>query len=367
MKKICTGALGALVAVAVLAAPAYAGPTVTVRVEGESATLLERTAVTLPDTPPPVSGCDKWTVAAAIDEATHGNWDRQSFTSTILGESHTFTHNDYWAEWLDGGSGYRSGNGICNDVMKNGDEALMLADISSATFAPTRFPLDLEGVPAAIEAGKPVTVTVVAYVTPDGAPGSGTRTPVEGATVTGGGARAVTGADGTAVLSFAQPGAFVVKASRPGNVVSAGERVTVSAAPVLPPPCRTSGTDGLCGTRDAEAPIASFARLADGQVFRHKHGPRKLAGSVTPDPSGLLSVRLSIVRKRGGRCWAFDGATERFKRHRCGGSRSFRIGDRADWSYLLPRRLGKGRYAIRAAAIDKAGNDSSTTVEIRVR
>jgi hypothetical protein len=363
MKKICLGAVAALVA----AAPAYAGPTVTVRVEGESATLLERTAVTLPDTPPPVSGCDKWTVAAAIEEATHGNWDRQQFTSTILGESHTFTQNDYWAEWLDGGSGYRSGSGVCNDVMKDGDEALMLADISSPTFAPTRFPLDLEGVPAAIQAGNPVTVTVVAYVTPDGAPGSGTRTPVEGATVSGGGATAVSGADGTAVLMFPQPGAFVVKASKSGSVVSGGERVTVSAAPVPAAPCQTSGSDGLCGTKDSEAPVASFARLRNGQVFKHGRGPRKLAGSVTADPSGLRSVRLSIVRKRHGRCWAFDGETERFERHRCGGWRSFRIGDRAEWSYLLPRRLGTGRYSIRAAAIDKAGNDSSARVRIRVR
>ena len=144
--------------------------------------------------------------------------------------------------------------------------------------------------------------------------------------------------------------------------------------------CVTSGSDGNCGTQlppsavlgtekpdDKTAPVASFSRLADGKVFKRGRGPRKLEGSVTPDPSGLLSVRLSILRKADGRCWAFDGASERFKRHRCGGWRSFRIGDRADWSYLLPKRLGKGRYTIRAAAIDKAGNDSATQVEIRVR
>ena len=53
----------------------------------------------------------------------------------------------------------------------------------------------------------------------------------------------------------------------------------------------------------------------------------------------------------------FDGGSERFERHRCGGSRSFRIGDRADWSYLLPKRLPKGRYTIRVVAIDNAGNE----------
>ena len=34
----------------------------------------------------------------------------------------------------------------------------------------------------------------------------------------------------------------------------------------------------------------------------------------------------------------------------------FAIGDKADWSYLLPARLGKGRYVLDAIAIDGAGN-----------
>jgi hypothetical protein len=212
-----------------------------------------------------------------------------------------------------------------------------------------------------------VTVKVVQYSPPVYPATQTTSAPAAGATVSGVGASAVTGAGGAAVLRFPRPGAFVVKASKPGSVVSAGERVTVSAAPVVAPPCHTSGTDGLCGTKDSEAPVASFARLKNGKVFKRKRAPRKIEGSVTPDPSGLLSVRLSIVRKRGDRCSAFDGATERYRRHRCRGSRSFRIGDRAEWSYLLPKRLGKGRYTIRAVAIDKAGNDASTRVVIRVR
>jgi hypothetical protein len=45
----------------------------------------------------------------------------------------------------------------------------------------------------------------------------------------------------------------------------------------------------------------------------------------------------------------------------------FRIGDRPDWSYLLPRRLGRGRYTLRVAAIDRAGNRAETHVVVRVR
>ena len=101
MRKIAAGALAALLATAVLASEAEAGPPVTVRVEGDAATLLERTPVTLPDTDSAICGTGKrWTVADAIDVATHGDWDRMPFTSTILGESHTFTEIDFWGLWF---------------------------------------------------------------------------------------------------------------------------------------------------------------------------------------------------------------------------------------------------------------------------
>jgi hypothetical protein len=41
---------------------------------------------------------------------------------------------------------------------------------------------------------------------------------------------------------------------------------------------------------------------------------------------------------------------------RCGHGSFLRIGDRADWSYLLPKRLGRGRYVLEAKAIDGAFN-----------
>jgi hypothetical protein len=144
--------------------------------------------------------------------------------------------------------------------------------------------------------------------------------------------------------------------------------------------CVTSGGDGNCGTTvpagvplgtevagDRTAPLASFARLRHGKVYKRKRAPRKIAGRVTPDPSGLKEVRLSIKRRVDGRCWRYHGVQERFKRRPCDGWRSVAIGDRAEWSYLLPKRLGKGRYALRAVAVDKAGNDSVTRVVIRVR
>ena len=41
---------------------------------------------------------------------------------------------------------------------------------------------------------------------------------------------------------------------------------------------------------------------------------------------------------------------------RCGRGSFLRIGDRADWSYLLPKRLGRGRYVLEVKAIDGAFN-----------
>ena len=357
MKRFVPGALAGLAAAMLLAAPALAGPTVTVRVEGQSATLLERTQVTLPDTDSPLCGAGKkWTVADALDLATAGNWDRHTATTvdTIMGETHSFADSDYWALWNGSGGMYRySLLGVCDQVMSAGDEALFLVDRSPPPdFASTSFPLALRGLPSVVQTGTPVAASVVSFAL------DGAATPVADATVSGGGATATTAADGTAVLTFMQPGPVVVKASKSGRVISAGERVTVSASPVPPaaPPAA-----------DKSAPTATLSGLKNGKVFSRRRAPRTLRGTVSADPSGIKSVRLSIVRKRGKRCWAFDGESERFKPHRCGGSRSFRIGDRAEWSYLLPNRLPVGRYTIRVAAIDNAGNASATETEIRVK
>ena len=230
MRKIV---VAALVVSGLLAAPAHAGPTVTVRVEGQNATLLERTRVTLPDVNSTIPGCEttRWTAADAIDIATNRNWDRDDFAQTILGETHEFMDNsDFWAFWHGTSGTYRfSQTGICQTVMNEGEEVLMLVDRTPPpTFASTSFPLALRGVPAAVQVGTPVTVSVVTFAT------DGTASPVAGATVAGGGATAVTGANGSAVLRFPRPGSFTVKARKAGSVPSAGEPVRVSTTPVPP-------------------------------------------------------------------------------------------------------------------------------------
>jgi hypothetical protein len=369
MKKISTGALAALVAAALLAAPAHAA-NVTVRVEGTTQTLVPRTPTTTTTTPAGKDGknCSGTSALGALDVATAGDWAGTYFDSfsswfveTIKGETHASTDGGYWALWI---NNVHSDLGLCGAETQEGDDVVVVPDNAGPL-------LELAGLPATVARGQAVSVEVTEYgfTTNDDFSTTTTARPADGATVSYGGATATTAGDGTAQLTFAGGGPVTVQATQPGHVRSVAALT-----------CVTSGSDGNCGTQlptntvlgtetpdDKTAPLASFSRLADGKVFKRGRGPRKLEGSVTPDPSGLRSVRLSILRNADGKCWTFDGASERFERHRCGGRSSFRIGDRADWSYLLPRRLGKGRYTIRAAAIDKAGNDSVTQVEIRVR
>jgi hypothetical protein len=108
-------------------------------------------------------------------------------------------------------------------------------------------------------------------------------------------------------------------------------------------------------TPDRTAPTAALKGLKDKQVFKRR-GPRELKGSFGADPSGIKTVKLRLAKRAGGKCSYFSGKLERFRRTGCGSEKYFAIGDRADWSYLLPSRLGKGRYTLDAIAIDGAGN-----------
>jgi hypothetical protein len=330
-----------------LSAPAYAAPTVTVRVEGANATLLERTSVTLGSGNG--SPCEADTAGAALDAATKGNWDRQEFVSTILGETHKFDNNDYWAEWVDKGQGYKRGAGLCADHLAEGDEVLLLVDLSPPpTFAPTVFPLDLEAPSTVVNNPGPVPVTVVEYTSATGNTGEGERTPVAGATITGGDVPVVTDAAGHAdVPVTASAGGVRLRATKPGAAPSATETVSFVFKGVPQVPMQPVATP------DRSAPIAKLVGLTDRQTF--KTGPRELKGSFA-DVSGIKSVKLRLAKRAGGKCSYFSGKLEKFRHTKCGTEKYFAIGDRADWTYLLPAKLGKGRYVLDAIAIDGAGN-----------
>lgn len=348
-------------------AAALAGPTVTVRIEGQGTTLVEEKAVTLDDAPVPGTGCPGASAGGAIEKATGGNWDRSAFVSTILGESHTYAASDYWAFWLN--EAY-SQTGLCDTILAEGARVLMFVQVDDANFSGTLGALRLTGVPATVAPGAPFTATVSRYTT-DGTTTFG-PTPLAGATFTG--ASATTGGDGTATITLTDRGPHTIKAAKgPERTQAASVCVTDGAdgfcgttkpgdpapTPTTPSaPCITTGDDGLCGTTDTRAPGGSIGSVKEQQRFAKGKGPRTLAGEAT-DAQGIRKVRLRLTRSDRGRCTTFDGRRERFvAMQRCGAARGtwFAAGTRGEWSYLLPARLPRGRYVLDVEATDGSGN-----------
>lgn len=266
--------------------------------------------------------------------------------------------NRFLAEYK---NGQFASTGGCSDPVADGDSALYAYGDGSETL------LGLTGPSGTVRPGATVTLTVNDL----GAPG----TKVAGASV-GGGTSAV---DGTVTVGPLAAGPTTFKATKAGTIRS--NTVTVCATdgadgfcgtttpgtspptpPAPGPTCISTGRDGLCGSVDTTAPIAVIKGLREQAMFRRGNGPKTLAGTVPADPAGLKEVRMRITRRVGPKCSYYDGELERLvstKTCGVGGGTYFSIGDRADWSYLLPFVLPRGRYVVDVQTVDKAGNTST--------
>ena len=366
-----------------------AGPAdITVRVEGSADTLLPRSAVHTTTTPVVKDGdnahsCTGTSVAGGLEAATAGNWsgtwnDAYGYSvETILGESHTFSSDHYWGEFVNGAPG----NGACADELSAGDEVLFAPEPTDFAAAPDN-PMYLQ-VPATAQRGAGFNVTVTEKVTTfDSAPPFASHTttkPVQGAAVGG----STTDATGVAAISVAASGPAALRATHQGNIRTATETVCVhdgddgtcgttrpGETPSPVPSCIHSGDDGRCGTPDHKATYGFIKSIREHQRFRKGHGPRELKGTSDPDPSGLKDVRLRLTRNDGGSCSTFSGAKLRFARmNRCGARRGawFSVGSKSDWSYLLPKALGRGRYVLDVRTVDGAGNADTQLARTRNR
>ena len=358
------------------AAPAFAGPTVGVRVIGESSTLLPLTDVTL-EAPEPVSGCPADSATAAINLAVNGNWDhgdeeasKGDFTETILGETHAFTkESDTWAVWINN----KWAGGICEDLLGEGDEVLLIADHEPAPYSPTVLPLVVTEIPSVVVAGVPFSVKVDKIHTRAGTfpeLGEGSPEPEAGVTVSGGGASAETNGSGIAELTLTQPGTYSLAAQKAGDAPSApvGVRVCTSGEPG----CALTSSPGASSTasggvsafstssiyRGPYAVVAKTAGLIDGHVYPREHAPRLFAGRVLAHTS-VASVSVKLRRDYRGRCSTYDGISEEFVPARCGHGSYFKVSTEPSFSYLLPAALAPGRYVLDIEATDAAGNHTS--------
>jgi hypothetical protein len=336
---LCAGLIAGLI----VASPALAAPaTVTVRVEGAASTLVDSARVTTTAAPVSKAGhdCSGTSAGGALDRATAGNWEAGYFdgighyVTSILGEAPSGT--GFWSLWI---NHKLSDLGACAAEMQEGDEVLFVPstcddfDAQNNVCRDQVLPLGLTA-PATATVGSTAQVTVVRYDQ------KGATAPVAGASVGG----ATTDAAGHATVSFPAAGKVALKASKPGFARSESEVVDVTTVQV---PANIPFVDRT-------PPTASLTGLKDHAVL--SRGPRELKGSFGADPSGIRVVKLRLTKRLGKRCWYFSGRKERFVGTHCGRGAYFAIGDRADWSYLLPSRLTRGRYVLDAIAIDAAGN-----------
>jgi hypothetical protein len=379
MKQKILGLLvGGLALVGAFAGPASAA-NVTVEVEGLQQA-LPPTAVTTPASlnKDGTNSCDGNTAIGALDVAVGGNWSgAYSYGSysveTLLGESHAFGSGAYWTFYVNGSY---ANAGACGVHVNDGDRVLFYAGDDPFTPGEAAFagePVLLDA-PASARPGVPFTVTArEANTTFDpNYTGTTTLSPSAGATVTGGAAPVTTGADGAAQVTVA-PGPYTLVLTK-GNRVPAriagcattgsdGLCGTTAGKPAPPvAPCTTNGHDGFCGTKDTFAAYAAITAIAEGKKFAKGKGPRQLAGQVEADASGVEDVLLRLTRNDRGRCSTYDAKTEKLKKmKKCGAKHGvwFSAGDDASWSYLLPSKLGRGRYVLDVNVVDKAGNRTS--------
>ena len=372
---------------AALAAPA----TVTVRVEGATRTLLPRTTVTTTTAPVIKDGtnsCTGTSAAGALDLATAGDWLGSWFdglgygVDAIKGESWAFGNPDnrYWAFWLDNAA---ASTGVCGAELAGGEEILFFPDCFGAGCVSPQ-PLALTA-PSSAAVGQPVEIAVKSYAF------DGTSSAVAGATVSGAGAGATTGPDGTATLTFTAAGDHVIRATKADFVRSGARTVCVHAgsdgncgttapaattqqpavsealASATAPACVSDGEDGTCGTRDRKRPRLRLLGIADGARFAAGKAPRTLRGVVDPDASGLMTVKIRLTRRHGGRCQYLSKRLDRLRDWPCRQAFFIAIGERAEWSFLLPERLPRGRYVLDAKAIDRAHNRDEAPERGRTR
>lgn len=360
---------GLALALAPSGALAASPATVSVRIEGATSTLLPRTTVTTTTAPvikdaDPAHTCTGTSVAGALERATAGNWgaswsDGLGYYVTSLMGAVPPDPSSYFVLWVNERS---SQTGICDTELQSGDRVLFFLDrcdydaqVGGCSNQPV-LPLGLSAPERAVR-GTPFTVRVVRYAA------DGTPAPVAGATVAGGSAPVVTAADGTASVT-ATGDAVTLRAAKDGFARSDSTSTTLCAAIASDGSC-LSGSGAVVAPPapppDRAAPVARFSSLRYNEVFAARRGPRLLRGTVAEDPSGIARVELKLTGRDRGRCSYYDAARELFRRAACrrNPARGFTVGDRASWSYLLPRRLPRGRWLVTLIATDRAGNRSA--------
>lgn len=358
--------------------------TVNLRVEGSTKTLYEGPISVEPIEPPGIATeatkgstypCDvKYnggnegygsvgvTPTAALYDAARSQ--NLAFDATWYGEK----TNDFDVEEVgedianSGGNGEYWGYAVDYTTAEVGGCQIRLAPGSEVLWAYNFFNLPhllkLSG-PGSVDSGTPFTVHAVDGQTGQPIAGAAIGQLVGGLTETNG-SSPITNAAGEASVVLTRLGTTTLKATAPESVRSNGLAV-----------CVHNGNDGTCGTTVANggpeiiSPPPRFtptpdlprvAGVANGHVYKRHSAPRILEGSVVvPTGETLHELRLSLQRRKGGRCFVFDGRRAAFTRAKCSRRLFFKVADTTSYSYLLPARLPAGRYVYEIEAVNDAG------------
>lgn len=372
--------LGVLLCLLVSSSAVAAGSpaSVTVRVEGLNETKLPPTLVTTTTTLVVKDGngadsCSGTSALGALELASAGNWSgpweakfNQYSIYAIAGETHEFEEgapaNYFWSFWL---NNKFSELGACETELQPGDQVLFFPScFGSACPTPEPTPLAIEA-PASANTGEAVEVTVKQYNA------AGEASPAVGADVGGGGTGATTDGQGHATLKFFGDATYTLRASagaeRPpgirtetticvheGNDGTCGTPSSSKGGPPPPP-----GSSLQTGTETGKSLVARAGGVRNGHVYSRRHAPRVLSGKVT-SKAPVTSISIRLRRRWRGRCWAYNGAQERFVKARCGQDSFFKVSSHgSSFSYLLPSKLAPGRYVFDIEASDAAGNHTA--------
>jgi hypothetical protein len=220
--------LATIVALLLMPAAALAAgrPKVSVRVEGVKRTLLAPKTIRVHSgwitrDGAPSGACPAKSAQGALDVATHHRWHGVWSTefneyeiTSILGETHRFTSNDFWEIFV---NNVAASLGGC-ELKPHAGEQLLFAAVPAGGNA---FPLALR-VPTSATVGQAFTAKVVYFAA------SGKAKPLAGATVSFAGSNSKTNTDGTVTLTPTQAGTFVIHAKHAWSASSA----YIRAAPV---------------------------------------------------------------------------------------------------------------------------------------
>jgi hypothetical protein len=200
--------------------------TVTVRVEGLTKTLLAPTKVTthtgsITKNGTPAGTCPATSAAGALDVATHHDWTgyydakyEELELISILGESHSFTSNDYWEVFVGNVAGQA---GICDLTLHCGQQVLFAAVPDKG---PDEYPIAVQ-LSAKASVGKSLVAKIVYFNS------KGKATPLNGATVKAGKHTYHSNSRGEVSLKPSAAGKLVVSATEKNYIRSAPATVQV--------------------------------------------------------------------------------------------------------------------------------------------